>query len=136
MFGKDVHETASEIFNDGIMTLITSIIMANNNISEEELERKVEEKFQHLDNIAGVVKEKVKSLEDLGIIERKGDVIVLTKFGVKVGKVLKDMLKTYYETFNFSKIEKALILASKYSFNFSQRSFSVPLAFRQLLFRI
>ncbi|WP_231136375.1 hypothetical protein [Acidianus ambivalens] len=106
MFGKDVHETASEIFNDGIMTLITSIIMANSNISEEELERKVGEKFQHLDNISGLVKEKVKSLEDLGIIERKGDVIVLTKFGVKVGKVLKDMLKTYYEAFTSLRSKK------------------------------
>jgi predicted transcriptional regulator len=35
----------------------------------------------------------------LGIIERKEGKLVLTPFGEKVGKVLKDMLETYYETF-------------------------------------
>jgi len=40
VFNKDIHETASKIFSDGIMTLIMSIIITNSNISEEELEKK------------------------------------------------------------------------------------------------
>ncbi|AWR94939.1 hypothetical protein [Acidianus brierleyi] len=102
---KDVHETASKIFSDGIMTLVMSTIITNNGTSEEELERKVGEKL-HLDNIPEIVKEKVKSLEDLGVIERKYNMIVLTEFGVKVSKILKDMLKIYYETFTSPSLKK------------------------------
>lgn len=105
VFNKDIHETASKIFSDGIMTLIMSIIITNSNISEEELEKKVEEKL-HLDNIPEIVKEKVKILEDLRVIKRKGNIIVLTSFGLKVSKILKDMLKVYYETFTSPNLKK------------------------------
>ncbi|MFP3218747.1 MAG: hypothetical protein RXQ99_09170 [Acidianus sp.] len=96
--GTDAHKIASKIFSDGIMTLVMSAIMANNNISDEELERKVREKLK-ADNVSEIVKDNVKMLEALGIIERKEGKLVLTPFGEKVGKVLKDMLETYYETF-------------------------------------
>ncbi|ACR41628.1 hypothetical protein [Saccharolobus islandicus] len=105
VFNKDIHETASKIFSDGIMTLIMSIIITNSNISDEELKKKVEEKL-HLDNIPETVKEKVKILEDLRVIERKGNIIVLTSFGLKVSKILKDMLKVYYETFTSPNLKK------------------------------
>lgn len=96
--GTDANKIASKIFSDGIMTLVMSTIMANSNISEEELERKVGEKLK-ADNISEIVKDNVKMLEALGVIERKEGKLVLTQFGEKVGKVLKDMLETYYETF-------------------------------------
>ena len=72
-----------------------SIIMSSTNgITEEEIKAKVEEKI-HVNNITN----EVKSLENLGVIERKGDKIILTEFGIKVSRVLKDMLEIYYKTF-------------------------------------